>query len=251
MRNRFWLLRPPDSPPKADWDAGKVKLETVTCPADPGIEWRGELVELGKRLGLLGKRCPAHQRAGKRLTNLSVVLLDGPLEDFVRTSSSEQLLQDHVLELFRRHEFSGFEVKPVAARFEKSPEPAPKLWELVLTGWAGVAKPESGIRLDESASCNACGMLRYTGLTNAEHLIDESKWDGSDFFMVWPLPMYVFVTERVVNMIDEYHLTGIRIEAVSELKQSPHVIPGYSPGRLSYSMPEKRARELGEPLGIY
>ena len=67
-------------------------------------------------------RYSAHQRAGKRLTNLSVVLSDGPLEDFVRTSSSEQMLQDHVLELFRRYKFSGFEVKPVAARFEDSPE---------------------------------------------------------------------------------------------------------------------------------
>ena len=114
-----------------------------------------------------------------------------------------------------------------------------------------MAKSESGIRLDEAKSCSVCGHLRYTELLNAEQLIDESKWDGSDFFMVWPLPKYVFVTERVVNVIREHHLTGVRIVPVSELKPSRHVIPGYSPGRLSYSMPEKRARELGEPLGIY
>jgi len=114
-----------------------------------------------------------------------------------------------------------------------------------------MAKPESGIRLDESKSCAVCGSLQYTDLTDATQLIDESKWDGSDFFMVWPMPKFVFVTERVVNVIREHHLTGVRIEPIWELKPSPHVIPGYSPGRLSYWMPERRARELGEPLGIY
>jgi hypothetical protein len=178
-------------------------------------------------------------------------LSNGPVEDFVWTWYTECLVRDRTLELLRRHEFSGFEVKPVTARFEKSVQRPPTLWELRLTGWAGMAKPESGIRLDESASCKVCGKLRYTGLTNAEQLIDESKWDGSDFFIVWPLPKFVFATERVVNVIREHHLTGVRIEPVSELKTSPHVIPGYSPGRLSYRMPEKRARELGEPLGIY
>jgi hypothetical protein len=111
--------------------------------------------------------------------------------------------------------------------------------------------PDSGIRLDDSGSCKSCGLLHYTEITDAEQLIDQSRWDGSDFFMVWPLPRFVFVTKRVANVIRDHHLTGVRIQPVSELKPSPHVIPGYSPGRLSYWMPEKRARELGEPLGIY
>jgi hypothetical protein len=205
-----------------------MELETVVCPV-----------------------CSGHQRAGKRLTDLNVVLSNDPVEDFVWTWYSECMLHDRVLDIFRRHEFSGLEVKPVAARFENSPEPPPTLWELVVTGWAGMAHPDSGIRLDDSGSCKSCGLLHYTEITDAEQLIDQSRWDGSDFFMVWPLPRFVFVTKRVANVIRDHHLTGVRIQPVSELKPSPHVIPGYSPGRLSYWMPEKRARELGEPLGIY
>jgi hypothetical protein len=223
----------------------------VTCPLDPGVKWEGNLYEVGKRFGLLDKRLPAHQRPGKRLSDLSVVRLDRQLEDFCTTSSSEYLSQDRVLELFRQHRFSGFAVKPVTARFENSSHRPPTLSELVVTGWAGLAKPESGIRFDEAGSCKICGSLHYTEITDAEQLIDESQWDGSDFFMVWPLPRYVFVTERVVDVIRDNHLTGVRFQPASEMKASPHVIPGYGPGRLSYWMPEKRARELGEPLGIY
>jgi hypothetical protein len=189
MGNQFWLLRSPDVPPKAQWDDGKVALETVTCPADPGIEWHG------KRFS------GAHQRPGRRLNDLAVVLSNNPPEDFVWTWYGECLLQDHLLGLLRQQGFSGFEVKPVIARFEHSSERWPRLWELILTGWAGMAKPESGIRLDETESCMICGNLRYTGLTDAAQLIDESKWDGSDFFMVWPMPKFVFVTERVVTVI--------------------------------------------------
>jgi len=229
MDNRFWYLRAPDSlRNRAEWDDNKVELERINCPLSP-----------------------SHQRAGKRLTDLSVVLSNSSVQDFIWTWYHECLIQDQTLKLLRQFGFSGFEVKPVAARFKKSTERPPTIWELILTGWGGVAKPESGIRLDEPGSCKVCGFLHYTDIVEAKQLIDENQWDGSDFFMVWPLPNFVFVTERVVNVIHEHHLTGLRVERTSELKKSPHVIPGYSPGRLSYSMPEQRARELGEPLGIY
>jgi hypothetical protein len=157
------------------------------------------------------------------------------------------LLQERTLTLLRSAGFTGFEVRPVEARFRRSTERPPRLWELVVTGWAGMARPESGIRLDEPASCSVCGHLRYTGLRNPGSLIDESKWDGSDFFMVWPMPMFVFVTDGVRRTVREHHLTGVRVVPVSDLGPAD----GFSPGRLSYSMPEERARELGEPLGIY
>jgi hypothetical protein len=184
------------------------------------------------------------------LTDLNVVLSDGPVEDFVWTWYSECLMQDRTLELLRKHQFTGFETKPVIARFEKGAEDPPRLWELVVTGWAGMAKPESGIHLDKAKSCAGCDHLTYTGLLDAAQLIDEGKWDGSDFFMVWPLPRFIFVTERVVRVIRENHLRGVCVESVSEMKQNK-LVSGYTPGRLSYWMPEMRARELGEPLAIY
>jgi hypothetical protein len=225
MESQFWRVKYPTSVKRcAEWDHEKMELESVKCPIIEG-----------------------HQHPGKRLTDLSVVLPDSEVEDFVWTWYSECLIQDRTLELLRSCRFTGFEVKPVRARFGRSAKQPPNLWEIVLTGWAGMAKPESGIRFDESKSCPVCSYFRYTGLSNPEQLIDESRWDGSDFFMVWPMPTHVFATNRVIHTVREYHLTGIQVMPVSKLEKSE----GYTPGRLSYWMPENQAREFGEPLGIY
>lgn len=152
------------------------------------------------------------------------------------------------LHLLQEFGFTGFEVKPVTARFKQSTEKPPKLWELIVTGWAGMAKPESGIHLDEANFCRVCGLRHYTSLIHPELLIDESQWDGSDCFMVWPLPKFRFVTNGVAQFIREQHLTGVQIERISEIKT---LDSGFGPGRLSYRMPEDRARALGEPPGIY
>ncbi len=219
---RFWRLENPDrSREVADWDDG-VELEQVICP-----------------------RFPGHQRAGKRIGDLKVVLQGHAVGDFIWVL--DVAIRDRVLRLLRDSGITGFEVRRVAARFAHSREPAPALWQVVVTGWAGTAKPESGIHLDESRSCQFCGHLRYTGLINAHELVDPTKWDGSDFFMVWPMPGYILVTRRVVDIILEHGLTGVRCTPVSELEATD----GFAPGRLHYYMPEPRARQLGEPLGIY
>ena len=107
----------------------------------------------------------------------------------------------------------------------------------------------TAVRLIEA--CPSCGHLRYSACTNPGRLIDPGKWDGSDFFMVWPLPAYVFITERVALMIQENDLSGGVLKQVGKLVFSSGIGSGFSPGRLSYHMPEQRARELGQPLDIY
>ena len=92
--------------------------------------------------------CPAHvehQRGGKRLTDLTIALRGrGKVQDFVWTWQSECLLQDHVLRLFQAAALTGFEIKPVMSKFKSwRPDEPPTLWELVVTGWAGVAPTAS------------------------------------------------------------------------------------------------------------
>ncbi len=225
MDDQFWHMHGPNAPPQAEWDRGKVKCETVKCPGH-----------------LTG------QRGGKRLTDLSVVLSDGPLEDFVWTWYSECLVQDYTLDILRENGVTGFDVKPVKARYEKSSEKPPRLWEICMTGWGGMARPSSGIQLDKAKSCGICGFLAYTALVHPEQLIDEKKWDGSDLFIVWPMPRFIMCSSRVMQIIIDHRLAGVRFTPTHELKVENY---NFSPGRLSYWMPEKRARELGEPLGIY
>jgi hypothetical protein len=61
------------------------------------------------------------------------------------------------------------------------------------------------------------------------------------------MPRYIFVSQRASNTLRDRRLTGARLHAVSDLEQTN----GFAAGRLHYYMPDRRARELGEPLGIY
>ena len=224
-QQKFWRIHDNGTLSKlAEWVHDEIETETIRCPVND----------------------KGHSRGGKRLTDLSVALPGRNTQDFVWTWQSNCLLTDRVLKLFQDDGFTGFEVKPVKARYKKSKQTPPRLWELVVTGWAGMAPPETGIKLIEH--CPACGSIKYSACLHPDKLIAESQWDGSDFFMVWPLPRFIFITNRVAETIRRDHLTGAVLESPSELTFSGM---GFGPGRLSYWMPEARARELGEPLGIY
>lgn len=184
---------------------------------------------------------------GRRLMDLSLVLRGRRVEDFTWTIFSECLIQDHVLHYFREQGFTGFEVKPVQARFrKKAAQPPPRLWELVVTGWGGMAAPQSGVRL--VSRCQICGRVLYSQPSNPGKLIDARQWDGSDFFIIWPLPRFIFVTDRVARAIQEQRYTGVCFTAPERLDFDPS--KELAPGRLSFWMPQARARELGESLGI-
>lgn len=179
----------------AEWDNDMDYVSTVMCPVKPG-----------------------HQRAGQRLPDLSIMLPNNKIEDIVWTWKSECLLTDRALAVFRAGGCTGFEVRPVKARYRRGEEEPPRLWELVVTGLAGMAPPESGIKLIEH--CSGCNLSYYSSCTDSSRLIDGSKWDGSDFFTVWPLGKYIFVAERVTRMIREGGLTGVVVKAPGDLEFS-------------------------------
>ncbi len=92
--------------------------------------------------------------------------------------------------------------------------------------------------------------LAYTAFTDASRLIDSRAWDGSDLFIVWPLPRFRFVTDRVRDLICSEEFTGVVLLDANELKWPAGVTPVISPGRLSYWFAEESARRIGGPLGI-
>lgn len=224
---RFWHLYAPKSHTRwAEWASGEVEVEAILCPLHEG-----------------------HRAGGKRLTDLSITLPGGRVQDFVWTWYSECLVQDRVVEIFQAKGFTGYDLRPVRARFKRSVgrEP-PRLWELIVTGWGGMASKESGIKLIER--CEGCGRTVYSGSSNPGALIDVSQWDGSDFFIVWPLPKFIFVTDRVAQAIRENRLTGAMLTQPKDLDLSGGLLGTFSPGRLSDWMPEERARQLGAVLGL-
>ena len=193
--SRFWYLDGPESTAKCADCTEDVDWEWIKCPVHDG-----------------------HQRAGKRIGELSVELPGGAVQDFVWTWLSECVVQDSVLELLRSHGLTGWEVRPVRARFKRSMDrEPPRLWELVVTGWAGMASPKSGIHVVKR--CDACGLVNYSAGNNPNpgSLIDMSQWDGSDIFMVWPLPRHIFVTGRLAQLLHDHRLTGARLRFLDEV----------------------------------
>jgi len=65
--------------------------------------------------------------------------------------------------------------------------------------------------------------------------------------MVWPLPRFVFIGERAADTLRSARLSGMSIRPVGELDIPAGTL---THGRLSYWMPEVRARQLGEQFGI-
>jgi hypothetical protein len=191
-------------------------------------------------------RCPLNPKhaRGKRNSPLSMIVPCDPPPDLIFTWMSECLIQESTRQLFDREGLTGFSALPAMAKLEGTRRSI-EVHELAVVGWGGMAPPASGIR--EVERCNACGRLRYSRLENAEKLVNPENWDGSDFFIVWPLPRFRFVTERVVELFRRYEITGASFSAniPSSMSRS-----GYSPGRLSYYMPQERAHLLGSALGI-
>src|SRR5436190_774981 len=88
----------------------------------------------------------------------------GDLRLEVKHNDTEQLLifawlespvvHARLLEEFAKRGFSGYRLRPATVRFRNG-DLSCDYSELIVTGWAGVAPPESGIQLIEA--CSGCG----------------------------------------------------------------------------------------------
>ncbi|MDA8215416.1 MAG: hypothetical protein M0Z64_09105 [Nitrospiraceae bacterium] len=179
----------------AEW-ADDVELESITCPVYPG-----------------------HQRGGKRIGELKIILSSAKIGDFVWTWYSDCLITDRVYKLFKEAGFTGFKVFPVTVKKIKRKaknveEGIPRLWELVVTGKGGNAHPDSGIRM--FYKCDACGLIKYSSFRNGI-IVNKSEWDGSDFFAVNGYS-FILVTERVKQFIIEHKFTNCALIPSHELQ---------------------------------
>jgi hypothetical protein len=190
-------------------------------------------------------KCPIterHRRGGNRVGHLRVTLPSPRVRDFIATWYSEWMIQDHVLQRFREAGFTGFEVSPVeitkVRRLPKGAGPyePPRLWELIATGWGGETSPESGIRMTEY--CEGCEYSRYSDCLSPSHLINPAAWDGSDFFTVWPLPKFIFVTERVAELIRAERYQGVDLVPFHALTFEDGYAPGPPPWDRGVRRPE-------------
>jgi hypothetical protein len=217
----FWHLDAPDE--RLAKEAPDTNYEKVICPADP-----------------------EHQRAGKRISNLSVILDSRGVRDFTWTWFSDMLVSRKVLDLFKKYRVTGYETAPAKASYRTGIQVRPPdLFELVVTGWGGWAAPAASVRLE--SSCPACGDKEYL-ITNPTRLIDPAAWDGSDLFIVWPLPRFRFASSRLASILRKENVSGVKLVPAAKIPLERGETVG--PASITYWMPEGRARELGQRFGI-
>jgi hypothetical protein len=159
-----------------------------------------------------------HQRAGRRLTELSLDVLSWNVQDFSRTMLGDIVVSQHALDALRNASLSGFAVKPVSL----SSYPAgvdssklPRLWEFIILGRGGHAHRDSGIVV--LRKCGECHLVEYSAFENGI-VIDPSSYDGSDFFAVAEYPKYMLVSERAKSVIESSRLTNVRLVDSRTLK---------------------------------
>jgi hypothetical protein len=145
-------------------------------------------------------------------------LLSSDIPDFLHPFPGQLIVRASVVDVLRDAELTGFQPVRVEARWGNrvSPHPAeaPVLYELVVTGSAW----RVGSDRYYITACKHCGRAVFP---NPDWLIvDEDRWDKSDFFHVDDNPNIVLVTERVCAVLAQYRFTNYACVPVSQGDQS-------------------------------
>jgi hypothetical protein len=221
MKSDFWLLNPSRGTNMA---ITLGKYERVECSADP-----------------------SHIFSEQKIGELWVELPSRTLSDFEWTWNSDIFVTPHAVDVLQKNNVTGFETRPLgkAVYKKRSRGEPPPLFELAVTGWGGMAARTAGVELVEF--CPACRHRDYT-IAEPSQLIDPSAWDGSDLFMVWPLPRYRFASNRLAEIIRSHPISGVRLIPANEIPMKRGTNLG--PGSLKTWMPEERALEIGKRFDV-
>lgn len=191
----------------------------------------------------VGGHSDRNRRVGPLLLSVphnrkSELMIWGWIESYV--------VHERLLAEYQRCGFTGYRTKPATVRFRDG-SVSTEYHEFIVTGWAGVATPESGVHVDKS--CPACHWKHYSPITNYEKLIDWSQWTGDDFFMVWPLPTSILITERVATLLQKQRSAAFQLAQLQDC--DPLVAKaGFTVTRLSNYLPDDLAIKYGKPLGL-
>lgn len=188
---------------------------------------------------------PDHASRQRRPQPLAVVAPVRPRTDFQWTHYGECVVHAGVKEAFESAELSGVRFSPVLTYTTTGDQFGSELFELSATGWGGVAPSESGVRVVEA--CESCGRRVFSRYTSPAQVFDLEQWDGSDVFVVWPLPRYLITIGRVRDVILKHRFSGVRISPLTQLPQDP-LVTTLSPGNIEDWFSRERAVSLNAEI---
>ena len=195
-------------------------------------------------------RCPAsseHRARSRRIGPMDVSVKHCRFEErMIWCMAFGTVVHESLLNEFSGQGFTGFRSEPSTVTFGDGTISA-NYHELIITGWAGVATPASGVRVINS--CPACHWKKYYAIRNYENLIDWSQWTGDDFFIVWPMPHSILITERVAFWLLNREVKSFNLTSLDDL-DNPTGRNGFTVGRLSNFLPEDLAVKYGRQLDL-
>lgn len=153
-------------------------------------------------------------RPGAKICPPTGTLRSSKLRDFTHPFPGLMWVTKQVKTVLESAELKGISFAAVNLRWtgkmKNTSVMIPDLWEVVVNGKAW----RQGSDLQTITSCSVCGRMEYrrggTDLT-----VDESRWDGSDFFHVDENPNIVIVTENVTQILSQGNFTNYVYEPVS------------------------------------
>jgi hypothetical protein len=157
------------------------------------------------------------------------------------------IIHDRLVENLRSEGFTGHALRPATVRFRDGAL-SDEYKRLLVTGWGGMARPESGIRLKHA--CPGCLYKSYTELSDASELIDRSQWTGEDLFVVWPMPYFVFITSRLAEFLIASRTKSFSLRALEQTLGPFAGEYGFGVGSLGDTLPRDLALKYGKPLGV-
>ena len=138
------------------------------------------------------------------------------LNDFLHPFPGVLVVKPSTLHILEEEGFTGF--RPIklnthwSKRLRHLFEEPPELYELLVTGQAW----REGNDKESLILCQHCGRMDFPKWTP----VDESRWDGSDFFNVDCNPNIVLVTKRVCKTLSQHNVTNYRCVPYEELATS-------------------------------
>jgi len=195
--------------------------------------------------------CPVggqHSKSCRRAGQLHCKLKHNDRQEHI-IWGREIAVHESVIENLEREGFTGFRTQPATVTFLDG-WTSDEYREFTVTGWAGVVREESGMRLLES--CPGCLWKNYGPITDFDKVIDWDQWTGEDFFFVWPLTGHRLCTERAARWLEtsgiRSFLLGREFELLERKRNSLNF--GIPRGALSEVLPVDLALKYGKPLGL-
>jgi hypothetical protein len=218
----YYLLAPPDSTtPLAELIAEAADWEISVCPTADFLHYDGHRLKSN-----LAVKVPHNRK------NVLLIWTWG---------LGCCLIHEKLIAELEAIGATGYRLKPGSVRFRDG-SISNEYRQLVVTGWGGIASPDSGLKPIER--CLDCHYVKYGFLPHPEKLMmDWSQWTGEDFFAIWPIGTG-FITGRVADLLRSLNTRSYTLQRPSRSWGGPTV------GRLSSIMPDDLAQKYGEPLGI-